>query len=172
MGKLILGLDISSVKTGYAIIDSHKGILEAGFCKLSKSEKPSQVLYLFMVELFKNYNIQEVVIEDIFLGQNPKSFKVLAGLHGVIRLGLDLLDITPEYINATAARKKILGDGASKKEMVYEQLQKLYPNDNLKTAGFDVSDALLIALSWSGFDLEPSLQKELLELININKNKG
>ena len=172
MSKLILALDISSVKTGYAILNEYKDIIEAGYLKMDKENKSTQ-LYMWITELFLNFNIEYCVIEDIFLGPNPTTYKNLAGLHGVAKLALDMVLCKFELIGASSARKKVLNDGSLKKEQVYEKIQAMYLQHNLKTKGFDVSDAVLIALAYSGYDLEPNLVKELTELVEkITKTPG
>jgi Holliday junction resolvasome RuvABC endonuclease subunit len=85
--SIILALDISSIKTGYAIIcDGH--IIRDGYGFIEpnpKKEFGERLVYFSnkVNSLINEYKPDVVVVEDIFKGRNIKTFKSLASFRGV-----------------------------------------------------------------------------------------
>ena len=75
---IILGIDPGTRNMGYALISLTKNkisLVEAGLIKIKAEDLQFQIPQ--MVEafesIFKNYDIDEVAMEDIFYAHNPKT---------------------------------------------------------------------------------------------------
>ena len=87
----ILGIDPGTINCGYAIIEKearHLKLIEAGLIKIKTKVLQEQIVE--MTEgidlIFKNHDIHEVAIEDMFFAYNPKSVIKLAQFRGAISL--------------------------------------------------------------------------------------
>ena len=65
---MILGLDISTSKIGYCILDDNKKIIANEFMKLKplQLEDRAEIFYEFLSVLNKKHNIDHVFIEEPF----------------------------------------------------------------------------------------------------------
>lgn len=84
--KCFLSLDISSVRTGFAIFKNNK-VFKYGDISLSHIDKHSERLFVFekeLMALFENYKPEIVIAEDIYKGQNAKTHKILSLYHGIV----------------------------------------------------------------------------------------
>ena len=65
---MILGLDISTSKIGYCILDKNKKIIANEFMKLKplQLEDRAEIFYEFLSVLNKKHNIEYVFIEEPF----------------------------------------------------------------------------------------------------------
>ncbi len=145
----VLGLDISSVATGWAVVDEGKPIVK-GVINLDPKLSPgAKTWYLrHQVEtLIVLYKPNELAVEDVFLKINYATTKVLSRLAGTIQelwysvSGKDVLF----YYAVTARSQADLGiKPASPKEQIMEATNKKF---KFRPAIVDnnVSDAVLIA---------------------------
>jgi len=82
----ILSLDISSSCTGWSFISNRRSSLKFGTIKPDSKITTTEKLHYFreeLLKLFKRFKPTYVVLEDTFLGINPKVVKLLAKFGGV-----------------------------------------------------------------------------------------
>lgn len=82
----VLSLDVSSTCTGWSFITNRKNSLKFGTIRPNKKDSLPMKLSFFRLELIKvlkKYKPNQVVIEDTFMGTNPKITKLLAKFGGV-----------------------------------------------------------------------------------------
>jgi Holliday junction resolvasome RuvABC endonuclease subunit len=132
---MILGLDISTSSTGWAVLDSTATLVEQSYIPLGKIKNTLQKTETVVCELKKikeKYNITNIFIEENLQMFRPglSSAKVLitlARFNGMVTLlSHQTFDIDPEFLNVNSARKivelKINKKDKSKttKEKVFE----------------------------------------------------
>lgn len=149
----ILGIDPGTKNCGYAIITKDKNgikLIEAGLIKIK--EKILQYQIVELVEgldiIFKNYEINEVVIEDIFFAYNPKTVLKLAQFRGA--LSLKILQIVGNFHEFTPlqVKKAVTGNGKAKKEQVAFMVKRIL-GIKKEIKPLDITDAIAIALTYA-----------------------
>ncbi|MEA2098725.1 MAG: crossover junction endodeoxyribonuclease RuvC [Campylobacterota bacterium] len=150
---IILGIDPGTRNMGYALIYLDKGktsLVEAGLIKMKAEELQFQIPQ--MVEgistIFKNHQIDEVAMEDIFYAHNPATTIKLAQFRGAIML--KLLQEFGQFSEYTAlqVKKAITGNGKATKEQVNFMVKRLL-NIKKELKPFDISDAMAVAITHS-----------------------
>lgn len=148
---IILGIDPGSRNCGYGVINVESGkasLLNAGIIKIETRELQSQIVeFIEGIDLIlKNYEIDEVAMEDIFYAYNPKSVIKLAQFRGAISLKIlqdlgNFAEYTPLQV-----KKSLTGNGkADKKQVAYMVKVLLRLQCDIKP--LDISDALAVALT-------------------------
>ncbi|WP_104746467.1 crossover junction endodeoxyribonuclease RuvC [Helicobacter bilis] len=148
---IILGIDPGSRNCGYGVINVESGkasLLDAGIIKIETRELQSQIVeFIEGIDLIlKNYEIDEVAMEDIFYAYNPKSVIKLAQFRGAISLKIlqdlgNFAEYTPLQV-----KKSLTGNGkADKKQVAYMVKVLLRLQCDIKP--LDISDALAVALT-------------------------
>ena len=148
---IILGIDPGSRNCGYGVINVESGkasLLDAGIIKIETRKLQSQIVeFIEGIDLIlKNYEIDEVAMEDIFYAYNPKSVIKLAQFRGAISLKiLQDLGNFAEYTHLQV-KKSLTGNGkADKKQVAYMVKVLLRLQCDIKP--LDISDALAVALT-------------------------
>jgi len=150
---IILGIDPGTRNMGYALIslEKHKiSLVEAGLIKMTEKELQFQIPQ--MVEgldmIFKNHEIDEVAMEDIFYAHNPATTIKLAQFRGAIML--KLLQDFGQFSEYTALQVKqaITGNGKAQKEQVNFMVKRLL-NIKKEIKPLDISDAMAVAITHS-----------------------
>ena len=108
----ILGLDLSSVSSGFAIIEDGKLI---DFGKILEDNPNNMVRLVHMTNRIKkivdNYQFDKVIIEDVYYGNNFLTTKVLNRLGGMVYYAItnskNMPTNAPEFVGATQARKAL-----------------------------------------------------------------
>lgn len=158
---ITLGIDASSSKTGWAVVNDAGDLLAFGEIDLAKcktKKKPLEyllVIYNSITTLCEEHKPNQVCIEEIF-NRNVSTFRTLARVRGVIELaciqsGIDSIIV----LNASHMRKSVLGDGKLDKVQICTIFEKRYSRP-LATEGYDQSDAILVALGGAS---EPKMKK-------------
>lgn len=151
---LILGLDPGSYHTGFSVIerknDSLSQVLTYGVWSFSKTKNLSLRLVdltLNLEKLLKQYQIDTLVLENIFLDKNVKSAFVLGQVRGVClssvvrtKKDMEILEYSPTHV-----KKQITGQGNCSKEKLREFLTKTYALD-FANMSLDASDAVAVGL--------------------------
>ena len=148
---IILGIDPGGRNCGYGVISVESGkasLLDAGIIKIETRELQSQIVeFIEGIDLIlKNYEIDEVAMEDIFYAYNPKSVIKLAQFRGAISLKIlqdlgNFAEYTPLQV-----KKSLTGNGkADKKQVAYMVKVLLRLQCDIKP--LDISDALAVALT-------------------------
>lgn len=164
--EIILGLDISTSITGFALADSKSGELllydhidlRKKKCIFEKAEYVKQ--YLLDIKL--SANISYIYIEQPFTffnsgGSSAKTMAILQKFNGIVSwLCWDLFRIKPIYIGATQARKTCgikVPRGKKAKLVVLDHVLKTEESfkieytrhNNPKAESYDRADAIVIA---------------------------
>jgi crossover junction endodeoxyribonuclease RuvC len=150
---VILGIDPGTRNMGYALLSMEKGklsLLEAGLIKIKAEDLQFQIPQ--MVEafehIFKNYEIDEVAMEDIFYAHNPKTTIKLAQFRGAIMLTiLQQFGQFSEY-TALQVKKALTGKAKAQKEQVAFMVKRLL-NIKKEIKPLDITDAIAVAITHS-----------------------
>ncbi|PSM53063.1 RuvABC resolvasome, subunit RuvC [Campylobacter blaseri] len=147
----ILGIDPGTHNCGYAIIEKDNvnvKLIEAGLIKIKPNTLNYQITELCegLDIIFKNNQIDEVVIEDIFFAFNPKTVLKLAQFRGA--LSLKILQIHGEFYEYTPLqiKKSVTGKAKATKEQVAYMVKRILGlKKDIKP--LDITDAIAIALT-------------------------
>ena len=163
---MVLGLDISTSITGYTLIDGDKIILNGAWDTRKYKDFFEKVTHVKagLEEIHKQYGKQ---IGAIYIEQSLQSFRsgfssaktlsTLARFNGIVSwLVFDQLQVKPEYIAATSARKLCgikIPRGEKAKPVVLKFLLDSEPqfsieytrHGNPKPESYDRADSLVIA---------------------------
>jgi len=148
----ILGLDVSSVCTGYSVVeDGYLLTNTIGTIKPNSKDCIGKKLVFFekkIKNLLKKYNPDYVVTEDIFKGPNVKTFKTLAMFRGIVfKTVYEKLKNDPVCLMPTEARK-IAGVKGITKEDAFIFITEKYNFLNYKFVTHnDISDSIILALA-------------------------
>ena len=144
---MVLGLDLSSVNSGYSILDDLSLVAFGSIIPVKKtthSEK-LQFIYESIDELFKKYNITEVAIEDQHLRLNVDTLKLLSRIGGVAMLCAQQHGASITLYPAPTIKLGFTGSGkADKKDMIAKAIE-LY---NLQRGSIDDNIADSIACAY------------------------
>ena len=163
---MILGLDISTSITGYALVDENTGqLVEYGSFNLKKCKDVfDKALFMkgSLVELLERHQVSKIFIEQPFTffnsgGSSGKTMATLQRFNGIVSwIIYELLYIIPDYVGATKARKECgikVPRGQKAKKVVLEHLIDNEKNfeieytryGNPKPESYDRADAIVIA---------------------------
>ena len=146
-----LGLDVSSISTGYSIMNNGRlSKVSCGIIKTNPRKQYGERLLSFekqLKDLIRKHKPDNIIIEDIFKGRNIKTFKSLAMFRGIaIKVVYEETGKNPISIMASEARS-IIGV-KNKKEITFEFIVDKY---NLSDYNFedhnDIVDSIALALS-------------------------
>ena len=164
---MILGLDISTSKIGYSIIDPSKNLLECQVIKLKPLplEDRAEIFYAILKEVKKKYRIKEIFIEEPFsmFGGGRTTAKTMSKLqrfNGMCSFAVRrIFKVNPILIPANKARGLVglkIKRGEDTKRKIIEWVEKKYPKDfiveftnygNPKPGTDDKADSVVIALA-------------------------
>jgi Holliday junction resolvasome RuvABC endonuclease subunit len=169
---LILGLDVSTSITGFAIVDNEGKILLSEACDLRKHKdffSKCLVIREHILDICDKHctvlnggGVEHIYIEQPFTffnsgGSSGKTMAALQRFNGVVSwMVYECFEIKPRYLGATQARKLAgikVPRGQKAKEVVMEHLLATDPEfkierthkGNPKPQEFDRADALVIA---------------------------
>ena len=156
---IVLGVDPGSRTTGYGILRKRNNVIS---CVASGSiESPGNVpfydrifkIFTGMVDIMKEYQPDEMAIEDVFFAKNVKSSLKLghargAALIAAVSCNVKIFEYTPLEI-----KQSVVGYGRATKEQVRSMVQMILKlNSKL---GPDTSDAIATAichLNWTRYE--------------------
>jgi len=169
---MILGVDVSTSITGFAVIDDNGKLIETCVCDLRRYKGFFEKCLQFRecsldladkhCKAFNKRGVDHIYIEQPFTffnsgGSSAKTMAALQRFNGVASWMLyEIFELQPEYIGATQARKKAgikVPRGQKAKKVVMEHLLK---NDedfkieythqgNPRPKYYDMADALIVA---------------------------
>jgi Holliday junction resolvasome RuvABC endonuclease subunit len=163
---MILGLDVSTSITGYALLDGDKIVLNGAWDTRKYKDFFDKVTHVRagLEEVYRKYGpeIRAVYIEQSLQSfrsgfSSAKTLSTLSRFNGVVSwLVFDLYKIKPEYLAATSARKLCgikVKRGQKAKAVVLNFLLDSEPdfvihytrNGNPKPESYDKADSLVIA---------------------------
>jgi len=168
--RVVLGLDISSSITGFALVDIDSGeLLFYDHIDLRKKKcvfEKAEAVRKYLQVLKTSANIRYIYIEQPFTffnsgGSTAKTMATLQKFNGIVSwICYDLWEIKPNYIGALQARKAYgitVPKGQKAKPVVLEhvlQAEKTFSiqmtrNGNPKPESYDRADAIVIARAGS-----------------------
>lgn len=133
--EFVLAIDPALSTTGYAVINMNT--LELVYInKFTTSPKNSDDVRIneIVAKLFcvaSQYPIRHIILEDGYLGPNPRTANQLAMLRGAIIGVFSFNRYIVHYLLPSQIRKMLGLGGQAKKEQIAEEIVRLYP-DNKK----------------------------------------
>jgi len=165
---MILGLDVSTSKIGYSVIDENENLLLYGFVKFKKEPFEERAWDFFsntLKEIDRKYKIKEVRIEEpfsMFSGGKTTAgtMSKLQRFNGMISLtAFRCFHMIPVLVPSRSARSKCgikIKRGENTKKKVIEWVAARFPKDfifeltrhgNPKPGTDDMADSIVVALS-------------------------
>lgn len=149
--RIILGIDPGTNFMGYALISvagAKIQLIKFGVINLSKLENHALKLkgiFHNVSEIIDKYKPDELAIEAPFYGKNVQSMLKLGRSQGVAMAVALSKEIPITEYSPKRIKQSITGNGNASKEQVAAMLQHLV-RFNEKPAGYDVTDALAVAV--------------------------
>ena len=165
---IILGIDPGIAIVGYGIIEYKNNkfkVIDYGAIFTPASTSTTKLLekiYKVIDILIKNYNIDEVGIEELFFNKNVKTAITVAQARGVILLACSHNDKPIYEYTPLQVKQGVVGYGRAKKLQVQQMVEIIL---NLKEIPKpdDVADALAIAICHAHAN---KLEKTLKNIVN------
>lgn len=140
---IVLGLDISSKSTGWAIFDG-QNLICYGEIQPVKKISYHITLYDTLNELINKYKPDHCCVEQIY-HRFKNAVVALAKMHGVVELVCHRNGILKIFsAQANSIRYGLLQDGGATKEETCTFLEKKFKK-KISTKGNDASDAVAVA---------------------------
>lgn len=175
--KMILGVDVSTSITGFAIVDYDGKLVFSGVCDMRKHKgffNKSVVIKTYILDLLEQHGegtIKEVYVEQPFTffnsgGSSAKTMATLQRFNGVVSWQLfEIFETKPNYVGASESRKLVgikVPRGIKAKKVVMEHLLKNEPGfmveithkGNPRPQEFDRADAIVIARAGLALSLD------------------
>lgn len=148
---IILGIDPGIAIVGYGVIEYKNNkfkVIDYGAITTSSTMnniKRLEKIYKGIDVLIKNYNIDEIGVEELFFNKNIKTAITVAQARGVILLACShnnkqIYEYTPLQV-----KQGVVGYGRAKKIQVQEMVTSIL-NLNKRPTPDDVADALAVAI--------------------------
>ena len=178
---ITIGLDLSLVRTGYAILEDGK-VLDFGLIKSKPSgdlpvnetrriKKISEDIIWELKEALGKKIPDLILIENLaFMVRNTTALTQLAGLNHIIRIMIDDMDWPFILVAPTSLKKFITGSGKGDKNMMLMSIYKNYGFEALDDNTGDAYGLGVIGLSL----LEKPMKKPIKpqeEVINLLKKQ-
>jgi crossover junction endodeoxyribonuclease RuvC len=136
---------------GYGLVDDTGGepavvalgVLTAG-ARQPLGER-LHTLYQELLTLLARYSPSEVVVEEPFVGMNPKTALAVGQAQGVALMAAASLGVPVARYAPAAVKQAVTGHGHASKEQVQQALAMLLKTDTA-SAPEDATDALAVAL--------------------------
>ena len=147
----VMGIDPGSKCTGCGVIDEVNNELKVVYWGSIKSKPrqpfPERLKFIYdeLVAVIKEFNPDEIAVEDMFFATNVKSALKLGQTRGVAILsavneGKPVAEYSPLEV-----KQSVVGYGRAEKQQVQDMVTTLLRLKN-KPETFDASDALAIAI--------------------------
>jgi crossover junction endodeoxyribonuclease RuvC len=165
--KVILGVDPSTVSTGWAIMDGEGHLIDYDAIRCS-SKIPVYIrvytVYRELLQVAHKYKITEVAVEDQFMRNNPKTLKALSNVKATVMLIAAELEV-PYMEYAPMSIKKCFTDNgtASKEDMIAMARERYQIDEDIVS---DIADAIGIAYTHLTIEREDLITKY------VRKTKG
>ena len=164
---MILGLDVSTSKIGYCILDYNKNLITHNVMKFKPLalEDRAEIFFQFIKGIKKEHKIKNVFVEEPFtmFGGGKTTAGTMAKLqrfNGMCSFAVRrVFGYNPELIAANKARGLVglkIKRGENTKKKIIEWVEKEYPKDfiveltrhgNPRPGTDDMADAIVIALA-------------------------
>jgi crossover junction endodeoxyribonuclease RuvC len=153
-----LGIDPSTVATGYSIINDRDELIDYGVLIPDKDDNFGELMlykYDILKELVSKYAIVAIGCEDQFNGVNPDTFKKISRVTGLVQLLAAQEEKSLSLYYPSQWRKIFHKTGKAKKRDTLNLVNERY-NLSLRVKDNDISDA--IGIAWTcmkQFNMEP-----------------
>lgn len=149
-----LGLDLSTVSTGYAILED-SNLVESGQIQPDESmDTMARIIYTCnkLIHVLQTHQPDKVIIEDTYYGRNAEVFKMLSRLGGCVYYALSFHSLKTgmpiEFVKTTQARKSMGMLSKSNKKLVIAYVNSKF---NLSLTYKDNDEADAIVTAYCGF---------------------
>lgn len=142
---MVLGLDLSSANSGWAIINKKGKLMAYGnFKSKPKMSQEEKIAFMFksFQSLLDKYKISNIAIEDQFCGKNVNTLKLLSKIAGAVIALATVHNLSIKIYPPKYAKKMFTGSGAASKEEVEQRVLELYKIENYDD---NTTDAISIA---------------------------
>jgi crossover junction endodeoxyribonuclease RuvC len=177
----ILGLDVSTISTGWSIVDCKNNkmyLIDYGCIERHKMSIPEALVNFEreLTNIIEKFKPDVVSAEAPFVGQNRNTIQKLANFHGVMMMTLQKYKIPINYYAVMTLKSKVLGgiktknpDGTKKdgKQMKLEVQAKVIEtfgkNNFKKSLNDDMSDAISCCMTYvimDGQEVEKKKKKK------------
>lgn len=149
----ILGVDPGLQITGYGIIESDgrsSRFIDSGNIRASKTKAnigmPKRLGLIFskLSEVIKQYQPDELAIEEIFISRNASSALKLGHARGAAISAAVQCEIPVSEYSARSVKQAVVGNGAANKDQIQHMVLRLLALRGALQA--DEADALAVAL--------------------------
>lgn len=167
---MILGLDVSTSATGFAIIDSDGKLIYSSYVDTRNKRKYPDIFDVCLCirqeleSIKKDFDIRDICIEESLQSfrsgfSSAKTLSILSKINGMTSLMcFETFLIKPEYVNSATARKLCgikVPRGKNTKEHVLQHVLEIEPNfiveytrtGTHKPYCYDKADAYVVAKS-------------------------
>lgn len=137
--EVILSIDLAT-KTGYAILENNV-ITEYGTKRFTSNHREEE-LYNWLYKIIREKHITGIIVEACYYDeQRPQAFKVLAGLHGVLRLVASRKELPPiiEYDAIKYRRILNISYNPRRTKSEYRERLKQLSVNFVKSYGYDTN---------------------------------
>ncbi len=170
---IILGIDPGIANIGYGIVQSNtKGAqpLHFGNIKTSPknaSEERLKLIYDTITDLIAQFDVEAVVIEDIFFSKNVSSAFVVGEVKGIIKLAAANNSASVATYTPLQVKQAVVGYGKATKIQVQRMVQALLKLKELPQPDH-AADALALAICHARSHKMIQLQQKY-EKVNVTK---
>ena len=148
---IILGIDPGIAIVGYGVIEYKNNkfkVIDYGAITTSSTMnnmKRLEKIYKGIDILIKNYNIDEIGVEELFFNKNIKTAITVAQARGVILLACSHNNKQVYEYTPLQVKQGVVGYGRAKKIQVQQMVTSILNLNKIPTPD-DVADALAVAI--------------------------
>ena len=148
---IILGIDPGIAIVGYGVIEYKNNkfkVIDYGAITTSSTMnnmKRLEKIYKGIDILIKNYNIDEIGVEELFFNKNIKTAITVAQARGVILLACSHNNKQVYKYTPLQVKQGVVGYGRAKKIQVQQMVTSILNLNKIPTPD-DVADALAVAI--------------------------
>ena len=148
---IILGIDPGIAIVGYGVIEYKNNkfkVIDYGAITTSSTMnnmKQLEKIYKGIDILIKNYNIDEIGVEELFFNKNIKTAITVAQARGVILLACSHNNRQVYEYTPLQVKQGVVGYGRAKKIQVQQMVTSILNLNKIPTPD-DVADALAVAI--------------------------
>ncbi len=148
---IILGIDPGIANTGYGVVKASANRVEPlhfGNIRTSPKtapEKRLQQIYDSITEVITEFNIDIIVLEDIFFNRNVSSAFVVGEVKGIVKLAAAYKDLRVVTYTPSQIKQAVVGYGKATKQQIQKMVQVLLKLKELPKPDH-AADALALAI--------------------------
>lgn len=144
----LLTLDQATVVSGWSVFEDGK-LIKYGKIETNTKDIGERLCYIKqqILELITEYQIDEVVIEDIQMQDNVQTFKALAELFGVLAETFTEIKMPYSALLASSWKSSLGIKGKNRQEQKKNAQQWVIDNYNIKVIQ-DIADSICIGAAY------------------------